>query len=85
VSAVAADRGVDVELLAAEIDALRAAALRYARAVEADVGAAGGAGLDLETAAIRYVRKLDAEHEKANRPDYAAIVEAAERGLGEAN
>jgi hypothetical protein len=73
-----ADRGVDVELLAPEIEALRETAQRYTRAVDNDTGV-GGAGLDLEAAAIRYVRKLDDELAKARRPDYAAIVERAMR------
>jgi hypothetical protein len=73
------DRGVDVEKLALEIEALRQAALRYAKAVAENTGAVGGAGLDLETAAICYVRKLDDEALKANRVDYNAIVAAAER------
>jgi hypothetical protein len=72
------DRGVDIELLAPEIEALRETALRYASATAEDSGAAG-AGLDLETAAIRYARKLDDEHRKANALDYVAIVEQAER------
>lgn len=57
---------------------LRETALRYARTVAEDSGAAG-AGLDLETAAIRYVRKLDDEHCKTNAPDYLKIVEQTER------
>jgi hypothetical protein len=77
VSDTAVDRGVDVELLIAEIEALRDAALHYAHSSGTD--AVGGAGLDLETAAIRYVRKLDEEHRKASRVDYVAICEAAER------
>jgi hypothetical protein len=71
------DRGVDVEVLAAEIETLRQAALRYANAE--GTNAEAGAGLDLETAAIRYVRKLDDEALKARSPDYLAIVEAADR------
>lgn len=73
-------RGVAGELLVPEIEALRGAATRYGRAVDAGTDAAGGVGLDLEVAAIRYVRKLDDEARKANSPDYLAIVEAAERG-----
>lgn len=73
------DRGVDVELLAAEIEALREAAQRYTRAVDDDAGSVGGAGLDLEAAAIRYVRKLDDEHQKASELNYVAIWEQAQR------
>jgi hypothetical protein len=69
------DRGVAVELLADEITALRDAALRHARA---DGATAAGSGLDLETAAIRYVRKLDDELRKASAIDYAAIAAAAD-------
>jgi len=47
------DRGVDVELLAPEIEALRDAAQRYARAVDAGTGAISGAGLDLEAVEVR--------------------------------
>jgi len=72
------DRGVDVELLVAEVEALRAAALRYGSAVDVGNGV-GDAGLDLETAAIRYVRKLDDELRKSREVNYVAIVEAAER------
>lgn len=72
------DRGVDVELLAPEIETLRETAQRYTHAVDNDTGV-GGAGLDLEAAAIHYVRKLDDALEKARRPDYAAIVEKAVR------
>ena len=72
------DRAVDIELLAPEIEALRETALRYTRAVNEDRGAAG-AGLDLETAAIHYVRKLDDELRKAKEVDYVAIVEKEER------
>lgn len=78
------DRGVDVDLLVAEIEALRDAALRYGRAVDAGQGV-GGAGLDLETAALRYVRKLDDELRKSREVDYAAIVEEAERSRGSTN
>jgi hypothetical protein len=72
------DRGVDVEQLASEIEDLRAAALRYARAIAEDASV-GGAGLDLETAAIQYVRKLDDAVRKASEVDYVAIVEQAKR------
>lgn len=70
------DHGVAVEILAPEIEALRQAARHYA---ESDTE---GAGLDLETAAIRYVRKLDDEALKARSPDYFAIFEAARRDQG---
>jgi len=70
---------VDVEKLVPEIKELRAVAIRYANAVAENSDAASGAGLDLETAAIQYVRKLDAEMNKAKRIDYRAIVEQAER------
>lgn len=73
------DRGVDVEKLAAEIKELRAIAIRYANAVAEGSEAASDAGLDLETAAIHYVRKLDEELQKANRIDYVAIWEQAEK------
>jgi len=72
------DQGVDIELLAPEIEALRETALRYTRAVDADSGAAG-AGLDLETAAIRYVRKLDDEQRKINETTYTALFERVQR------
>ena len=72
------DRGVDIELLAAEVEALRETAVRFTRALDKDSGAAG-AGLDLETAAIRYVRKLDEELRKAKEVDYVAIYEKALR------
>ena len=72
------ESGVDVEKLLAEIETLRRAAIRYARAV-AEGSDASGPGLDLETVAIRYVRKLDDEHRKANEVDYLKIVEDAER------
>ena len=60
------NRGVDVELLADEIGALRTAAQRYGDAMRSDSGSVGEAGLDLEKAAIRYVRKLDDESVYAN-------------------
>jgi hypothetical protein len=72
------DRGVDIELLAPEIEALRETAVRFTHALEKDSGAAG-AGLDLETAAIRYVRKLDDEQRKVNETDYAALFERVQR------
>jgi hypothetical protein len=72
------DRGVDVGVLAPEIEALRQAALRYARAVAEEEGTVVATGLDLETAAIHYVRKLDDEARGACAPDYLAIVEQAE-------
>jgi hypothetical protein len=65
VSTTEQDRGIDIELLAPEIEALQEAALHFARAVAANTGV-GGAGLDLETAATCYVRKLDAERWKAS-------------------
>ena len=72
-----AERGdIDIEQLAPEIEALRETAMRYVRAIDEDSGAIG-AGIDLDAAAICYVRKLDAIH--ANRPDYAAIAREAER------
>jgi hypothetical protein len=77
----ASDRGVDVERLAPEMAALREAAVRYAAARATDAGGAG-AGLDLETAAIRYVRKLDDELREAHAIDYAAIAAAADSGPG---
>jgi hypothetical protein len=70
---------VDVEKLVPEIEKLRAVAIRYANAVTEDSDKASDAGLDLETAAIQYVRKLDKETCKAKRVDYLAIVEQAER------
>ena len=76
------DRGVGVELLAAKIQGLREAALHYARAV-ADGTGVDGAGLDLKTATIRYTRKLDDEHRKANQIDYVAIVEQTKREQAE--
>jgi hypothetical protein len=79
------ERGVDVELLAAEIEALRQAALRYADAFIENDGTVGGAGLDLEAAALRYVRKLDDEVRKAREPDYLAIVKQAMRERGPGN
>ena len=85
VMSIEENRGVDVELLADEIGALRTAAQRYGDAMRSDSGSVGEAGLDLEKAAIRYVRKLDDESYKASRPDYAAIVEAAERDRGAGN
>lgn len=72
------DRGVDVALLAAEIEVLRESALRYSNAVAEGRGV-GGAGLDLEAAALRYVRKLDDEQRKANAIDYGKIAEQALR------
>lgn len=72
------DRSADVELLAAEISALRDAARRYGQAVDAG-HAIGGAGLDLETAAIRYVRRLDDELRKSRQVDYGASFEEARR------
>jgi hypothetical protein len=75
----ATDRNdVDIEKLIDEISALRMAARRYAEAV-ANGSDASDAGLDLETAAIQYVRKLDKETRKTKRVDYLAIVEQAER------
>lgn len=61
---VSDDRKVDVEALRAEVLALRAAAIRYAAAVTKDDRAEGEAALDLETAAIRYVRRIDGELQK---------------------
>ena len=72
------DRGVDVELIAAEIETLRDAARRYARDV-VDGADPTGSGLDLERAALRYARKLDDARRKASEVDYVAIVEEAER------
>jgi hypothetical protein len=73
------DRGVDIEVLAPKIEVLRQTALRYAQTVTQEPDAIGGAGLDLEIAAIRYVRKLDNEVRRAHELDYVAIVEQAER------
>ncbi len=76
----ATDRNsVEIEKLVPEIAKLRAVAIRYAKAVAEDSDKASDAGLDLETAAIQYVRKLDAEMRKAKRPDYLAIVLQAEK------
>lgn len=73
------ERGIDIELLAPEIEALQDAALHYARAVSADAGV-GGAGVDLETAALGYVRKLDAERWKASQAiDPAVLAQLAAR------
>lgn len=59
------DRGVDVNLISAEIEDLRQAALLYACAVAEDAGAIAVAGLDLESAALRYVRRRAAEGQRA--------------------
>jgi Cu/Ag efflux protein CusF len=79
------DRGVDVEKLMPEIEALRTTTIRYAAAAVEGLDTAGGAGIDLETAAIRYVRKLDEESRKANAVDYLAIVEQAARNRDSEN
>lgn len=73
------NRGVAIEKLINEIETLRAVAIRYANAVAEGSEAASGVGLDLEMTAIRYVRKLDEELQKAKRPDYRAIAEQAAR------
>ena len=73
------DHGVKLLDVAAEIEALRAFAIRYANAIAEGSNDATGAGLDLETAAVHYVRKLDEELQKAKRVDYRAIAEQAER------
>jgi hypothetical protein len=70
------DRGVDVEKLSSEIEDLRSVALRYAEAAAS--GSPAEAGLELEAAAVRYVRKLDEEVQKTREVDYLAIFEKAE-------
>jgi hypothetical protein len=77
---------IDLERLVEEIRALREAAKRFTRIADTDIGDIGdigGAWTDLEAAAVAYVRKLDDETFRANKIDYLAIVEAAQRDAKE--